>query len=58
MSEAYALQEATHSISSGMREVASSATKINETGGALSEISTLMKNSIDEIGEQVDQFEV
>ena len=58
MSEAYALQEATHSISSGMREVASSATKINETGGALSEISSLMKSSIDEIGGQVDQFEV
>ena len=58
MSEAYALQEATHSISSGMQEMTSSATKIKGTGEALSEISKLMNNAIDEIGEQVDQFEV
>ena len=58
MSEAYALQEATHSISSGMQEMTSSATKIKETGEALSEISKLMNSAIDEIGEQVDQFEV
>ena len=52
------LQEATTSINTGMKDMSASADKINETGEALSEITNLMKNAIDEIGEQVDQFEV
>ena len=58
MSEVYALQEATSNIKNGMKDMSANASKINETGEALSEISDLMKNAIDEIGGQVDQFEV
>ena len=34
-----------------MKDMSASADKINETGEALSEITNLMKNAIDEIGE-------
>ena len=58
MDEVNALQKATLNIRNGMEGMSSGAAKISETGGALSDISKLMKNSIDEIGDQVDQFEV
>ena len=46
------------SIKSGMDEMRAGATKINETGVALTNISTAMKDSISKIGTQVDQFRV
>ncbi len=52
------LQEATFSIKDGMDEMAAGARKINETGAALSGISSQMDLSIDNIGMQVDQFKV
>lgn len=52
------LQDATLSIKSGMDEMRAGATKINETGVALTNISTAMKDSISKIGTQVDQFRV
>jgi hypothetical protein len=41
-----------------MNDMSSNATKINNTGNALAEISALMDKSITEIGTQVDQFVV
>ena len=45
-------------MKNGMDEMGIGAEKINATGDALSEISTLMDESIREIGRQVDQFEL
>lgn len=52
------LQDATTSMKSGMEEMTTCATKINETGAALSGISQQMEDAIVEIGAQVDQFKV
>ncbi|MCR5606382.1 MAG: methyl-accepting chemotaxis protein [Treponema sp.] len=52
------LQNATFSIKDGMNEMASGARKINETGAALSDLSSQMKVSIENIGNQVDKFNV
>ena len=52
------LQDATTSMKSGMDEMTTGATKINETGAALSGISQQMADAIVEIGAQVDQFKV
>lgn len=57
MSEVGNLQEETRVMMQGMDEMKESASKIARTGEALSEISTLMENSIVEIGRQVDQFQ-
>ncbi|MBO4439841.1 MAG: methyl-accepting chemotaxis protein [Spirochaetaceae bacterium] len=58
MTEMNTLQEETHNMKEEMDEMARSASKINESGAALSEISNLMEKSISEIGQQVDQFKV
>lgn len=52
------LQSETESMRKSMDEMGMSTEKINESGKALSEISSLMENSIGEIGKQVDQFTV
>ena len=52
------LQDATTSMKSGMDEMSTGATKINETGAALSGISQQMADAIVDIGAQVDQFKV
>ncbi|MCR5495043.1 MAG: HAMP domain-containing protein [Treponema sp.] len=52
------LQDATSNMKSGMDEMTVGATKINETGAALSNISRDMEESINKIGSQVDQFRV
>ncbi|MDO4506993.1 MAG: methyl-accepting chemotaxis protein, partial [Spirochaetales bacterium] len=52
------LQDATTAMKSGMEEMSTGATKINETGAALSGISQQMADAISDIGEQVDQFKV
>lgn len=48
----------TESMKLSMDEMGMSTGKINDSGKALSEISSLMKDSISEIGKQVDQFTV
>lgn len=58
MKEVNSLQDATVSIKKEMDNMSGGAAKITETGQALSAISKLMNNAIDEIGGQVDQFEV
>ena len=57
LGEVSALQKATESMKDEMGVMLSGARKISETGGALSEISAEMENSINGIGAQVDQFE-
>ena len=52
------LQDATTSMKSGMDEMSLGATKINETGAALSGIAAQMADAISDIGSQVDQFKV
>lgn len=52
------LQDVTLNIRSGMDEMKEGAKKISETTSGLAEISAQMGNSIEEIGRQVDEFEV
>ena len=52
------LKESTDLMNTSMDEMAVGARKINETGATLSEISIQVKNSIQQIGEQVDLFKV
>ena len=52
------LQDATGNMKAGMDEMKVGATKINETGVALTNISKDMEDSINKIGSQVDQFKV
>ena len=58
MEQVNALQEKTSEMKNGMTAMRDSTDKIDTTGDALSEISTLMEGSIAEIGKQVDQFQV
>ena len=58
LNEVKSLQDATFAIKDGMEEMSAGARKINETGAALSELSRRMDDSIQKIGEQVDQFRV
>ena len=58
MDEMTVLQEETGAMGQSMRDMTKSAEKINQTGGTLSKISALMEDSIEKIGQQVDQFEV
>ncbi len=52
------LQGETATIKQSMYEMGESARKINDAGSALSDISSVMSKSIDEIGSHVDQFTV
>lgn len=52
------LQEATYVMKNGMEEMSIGATRINQTGTSLSELSGHMETSIGKIGEQVDRFKV
>ena len=52
------LQNETNSMKQSMSEMSASASKIDSIGSSLSEISSLMDNSIDKMGSQVDQFTV
>ncbi len=58
LEEVHNLQNATTAIQSSMEEMTNGARKINETGVALSEISKQVKQSIDDIGGQIDKFTV
>ncbi|MBQ9626240.1 MAG: HAMP domain-containing protein, partial [Treponema sp.] len=57
MDEVGSLQEKTKAMGQGMDKMSSSAEKINSTGKALSDISGIVEESINEIGRQIDQFE-
>ena len=56
--EVQQLQNAAMAMSQSMEEMAIGARKINETGAALSDVSTQINDSIGKIGEQVDKFKV
>lgn len=56
--EVSALQEFTRAMNGSMEEMSIGATKINETTSALTTISGDVKDSIDLIGGQIDQFKV
>lgn len=58
LKEVQILQNAALSISQGMEEMTVGARKINETGAALSGVSSKITASIAKIGEQVDKFKV
>ena len=58
MEEVSTLQGKTSEMKNSMTAMGDGAERINATGDALSEISTLMESSIAEIGKQVDQFQV
>ena len=58
LSEVHNLQDATVQMTTSMDEMSRGARKINETGSVLSEVSERMKNSIEKIGKQIDEFKV
>ncbi len=58
LEEIKTLQDASFNIRNGMDEMSAGARKINETSASLAEISEQMKESINMIGSQVDQFKV
>ncbi len=58
LNEINLLQKETDSIRQKMGEMSSGAGKIRETGDSLSDISNTMEKSIDDIGNQVDQFKI
>ena len=58
LKEVQNLQNATIAMNESMEEMAVGARKINETGATLNDISSKVKDSINQIGEQVDKFKV
>ncbi|MBQ0040121.1 MAG: methyl-accepting chemotaxis protein, partial [Treponema sp.] len=58
LSEVKNLQDATQVMKLSMEEMSAGARKINETGVVLSDISAAMKDSIEKIGGEIDQFKV
>ena len=58
LNEVRRLQEVTSAMKGSMEEMSVGARKINETGAALSSISDKVKDSIVQIGNQIDQFKV
>ena len=58
LNEVTSLQEYTRSMTTNMDEMAVGAEKINETGASLSTITNTVKEAIDKIGNQIDQFKV
>lgn len=58
LEEVQHLQDATGNMKDSMSKMGDSARKINETGVALVEIATKMRDTISEIGGQIGQFKV
>ncbi len=58
LEEVKQLQNSTLQMTQSMDEMSIGAQKINETGAALTEVSDQIKDSINKIGIQVDQFKV
>ena len=58
LSEVEVLKETSLQMRQSMEEMSIGAGKINETGSELSDISSKLKNSIKEIGNEIDLFKV
>ena len=58
LTEVSALQEFTRTMEGGMAEMSAGARKINDTGTTLSVIAQDVKESIEKMGRQIDQFQV
>ena len=58
LNEVRALQDAAMAMNQSMDEMGVGAQHINETGATLREVSSQIGNSIEKIGNQVDQFKV
>ena len=58
LNEIHNLQDATQVIKDGMNEMSIGAREMNGTSAVLAEISSKVGESIDQIGAQVDQFQV
>lgn len=58
LTEIQNLQDATGVIKEGMNEMAIGAEEMNKTSGQLSNISSKVNDSINRIGDQIDQFKV
>ncbi len=58
LNEVQTLQNAAMAMTQSMEEMSIGAKKINETGSALREVSDQIGESINQIGQQVDQFKV
>ena len=58
LTEIHNLQDATQVIKDGMNEMSIGAKEMNQTSAALSEISSKVNESINQIGTQIDQFQV
>ena len=56
MQEMHSLQDSTKRMESSMDDMAQGARKINETGSALSGISSDVQDAINKIGNQIDRF--
>ena len=57
MEQVGTLQREAASMKAGMDEMSAGVEQIGKTGSALSGISSIMEQSISEIGRQVDQFQ-
>ncbi len=58
LNEISALQDYTRTMNINMEEMSVGAQKINETGASLNTITNTVKESINKIGNQIDQFKV
>ncbi len=58
MDEVGTLQKETEAMRISMAEMTHGADRIEQMGSSLTEISLVMEKSINELGEQVNQFEV
>ena len=58
LSEVHQLQDVTISMKASMDEMSVGAGKINETGAVLTEVSNKVHESIEKIGNQIDEFKV
>ena len=58
LEEVKRLQDATMIMKDGVDEMKIGATKVSESGTTLTEISSKVKDSIEEIGGQIKQFKV
>lgn len=58
LKEIHELQDCTSAMNQSMEEMSIGAKKIDETGALLGDISGKVKESIDKITEEIDQFRV
>ena len=58
LEEMHNLQNATMTMKDSVTEMGIGAKRINETGAALSSVASVMNDSIDKIGKEIDLFKV